>query len=143
MKVEGPNKTGGVKGPNKTSGKSPAGGASFSGLLEGPDEVEGKGGVAGAAPVAPLDALLALQGMDGVNNEENTRRAKKRGIDMLDVLDQVRIDLLGGGVPQARLDNLQRLINSQRDEVMDPQLRSVLDEIELRVQVELAKFSMK
>ncbi len=52
MKVEGPNKTGGVKGPNKTIGKSAAGGASFSGLLEGPDEVEGKGGVAGAAPVA-------------------------------------------------------------------------------------------
>lgn len=143
MKVEGPNKSGGVKGPNKAGGKTPAGGASFSGMLTGPDEVEGQGAVAGSGPVAPLDALLALQGMDGVNNEENTRRAKKRGADMLDILDQVRVDLLTGGVSQARLDNLQRLINSQRDEVMEPQLRAVLDEIDLRVQVELAKFSMK
>ena len=143
MKVEGPSKSGGVKGPSKTGGKSAAGGASFSGMLSGPDEVAGKGGVSGAGSVAPLDAILALQGMDGVNNEENTKRAKKRGVEMLDMLDQIRIDLLTGGVPQNRLDNLQRMINSQRDEVMDPHLRAVLDEIDLRVQVELAKFSMK
>ncbi len=143
MKVEGPNKSGGVKGPGKAGGKSATGSTSFSGLLDGPDAIVGGGGIAGSGPVAPLDALLALQGMDGVTNEENTKRAKKRGIDMLDILDQIRVDLLMGGVPQNRLDNLQRMVNSQRESVMDPQLKAVLDEIDLRVQVELAKFSMK
>jgi hypothetical protein len=143
MKVEGPGKSSGVKGPGKTGGKSAASGTgAFSGLLE-TDTVAGESAIAATAPATPLDALLALQGLDGANGEANARRAKQRGIDLLDTLEQIRIDLLMGGVPQARLDRLQQMVTSQREKVMDPQLQAVLDEIDLRVQVELAKFSMK
>lgn len=143
MKIEGSNKTGGVKGPSKGGNKSAAGGASFSGLLGETDSIASEAAIASTGPTAPLDALLALQDMGGANQEETRRRAKKRGLEMLDVLDQVRLDLLTGGVAQSRLDSLQRLVTAQREGVMDPQLSAVLDEIELRVQVELAKFSMR
>lgn len=143
MKIEGPGKAAGTKGVGKASGKPAATGSSaFSGLLE-TDSVAGEAGVAQTGPATPLDALLALQGLDGPNGEENSRRAKQRGIELLDALEQIRIDLLLGGVSQGRLDRLQKMVTAQRDQVMDPQLQAVLDEIDLRVQVELAKFSMK
>ncbi len=143
MKVEGPGKSSGVKGAGKTTGKPAATGSSaFSGLLE-TDGVAGESAIAATAPATPLDALLALQGLDGANGEENARRAKRRGLELLDTLEQIRIDLLVGGVPQTRLDRLQQMVTAQRENVMDPQLQAVLDEIDLRVQVELAKFSMK
>jgi hypothetical protein len=86
-------------------------------------------------------ATLALQ--EGASGEESQRRAKRRGVMLLDELDQLKMGLLTGGVPESTLQHLTNLVNSQRDEVMDPQLRAVLDEIDLRVQVELAKFSRK
>lgn len=143
MKVEGPSKTSGPKGAGKTTAKPGAGGASFSSHLGATDEVAGEAPLSGAANVGGLDALLALQAEQGLNPDAGAKRAKKRGLMLLDALDQIRIDLLMGGVPQARLDELQRMVITQRDQVMDPQLRAVLDEIDLRVQVELAKFSMK
>lgn len=142
MKIDGPNKVGGAKGAGKTSGKTPAGGASFSGLLGAADGVAGEAPVSGPVSVGQIDALLALQAQGSVG-EEGAKRAKQRGIALLDTLDQIRVDLLAGGVPQARLDQLQHMLNTQRDRVDDPKLLAVLDEIDLRVQVELAKFSMK
>lgn len=142
MKIDGPNKVGGPKGTGKATGKTPAGGASFSGLLGGADEIAGEAAVSGPVSVGQIDALLALQAQEGVG-EQAAKRAKKRGMMLLDVLDQIRVDLLAGGVPQSRLDQLQHMLNTQRDQVDDPQLLAVLDEIDLRVQVELAKFSMK
>ena len=142
MKIDGPNKTTGPKGPGKTGGKAPAGASGFSDLIGGTDEVSSQAAVGGAAPLGSLDALLALQGAAN-NPEEAAKRAKKRGLMLLDALDQIKIDLLMGGVPQGRLNQLAQMVNSQRDEVMDPKLGAVLDEIDLRVQVELAKFSRK
>lgn len=141
MKIEGPNKTGGTKGASKTGGAKSTGSTAFSGMLSGPDEVEGHKPVASTGPVGPIDALLALQ--EGASGEESQRRAKRRGVMLLDELDQLKMGLLTGGVPESTLQHLTNLVNSQRDEVMDPQLRAVLDEIDLRVQVELAKFSRK
>ena len=142
MKIDGPNKTTGPKGPGKTGGKAPAGASGFSDLIGGTDGVAGQAAVGGDAPKGTLEAKIDLQG-DAKNPEEDAKRAKKRGVMLLDAIDQIKIDLLMGGVPQSRLNQLNQMVNSQRDEVMDPKLRAVLDEIDLRVQVELAKFSRK
>jgi hypothetical protein len=94
--------------------------------------------VNGARPMGGVDALLALQEVD--DSGERRQRSRKRGDDLLDRLDEIRHGLLIGGVPRAALQNLSELVRSRRQEIADPQLQEVLDEIELRAAVELAKY---
>ncbi|MFN4088613.1 MAG: flagellar assembly protein FliX [Alphaproteobacteria bacterium] len=95
----------------------------------------------GAMPVNPLGALLALQEVD--DPLQGRRRARERGGRLLDMLDEVRTGLLTGAIPQAVLGELARLAGEARDSVDDPGLAAVLDEIDLRAQVELAKLQMR
>lgn len=89
------------------------------------------------AALATVDGLFALQEVaDGLTGR---RRAVARGKSLLDKLDELRLALLDGAVPRARLYDLARLAREQGPLVDDPQLAEVLAEIELRVAVELAK----
>jgi hypothetical protein len=49
------------------------------------------------------------------------------------------VALLGGDLSQAQLDRLSRAVREQRSATEDPKLEAVLDEIETRAAVELAK----
>lgn len=60
---------------------------------------------------------------------------------MLDLLDRIRIGLLEGGVPRPVLTQLVQLVRGRGDGFSDPGLRPVLDDIDLRAQVELAKLN--
>lgn len=106
--------------------------------LEPASTDRGAAPVAQAAPLTALDALIALQAVPDAM--EGRRRAVKRAGDMLDLLDDIRLSLLEGLVPKGKLEGLLRAVQSRRDAVADPMLASVLDEIELRARVELAKF---
>lgn len=103
----------------------------------------GMGGPAKAAPAAPmaatagLDAILALQAVGGPL--DGKKKALRRGRSLLDTLDEIKADLLVGMVSLDRLDQLANMLDEMRERTM-PGLDSVLDDIELRVRVELAKF---
>ncbi len=143
MKIDGPNKTSGPKGTSKTGGAKSTGSTAFSGLIEDTDEIAGTSGAAGASSIARLDALLSVQEAGDSTSEEAAKRAKKRGLQLLDELERLRMGLLTGEVTQAQLGQLERMLQGHRDKVIDPMLNRVLDEIDLRVQVELAKFSRR
>ena len=72
----------------------------------------------------------------------NRRRAKRRAETLLDRLEDLRRGILLGAVPLHTLGDLSRLIDSERVAVDDPQLAAVLDQIDLRVRVELAKLEV-
>ena len=95
------------------------------------------GGGSGAAPVGGVGALLALQAVDPA--AARRRRALRRGGRLLDLLDEIRIGLLSGGLPAGALSELAQILGETRAEIDDPGLLGLLDEIELRAQVELAK----
>lgn len=105
-------------------------------------------GVGAAAPhAAPataglsgVNALLALQTVPSAT--ERRKRAVRRANDLLDVLGEVRVGLLEGAIDPGQLDRLRRMTAQGRDEVEEPGLRDVLDEIDLRAQVELAKLGI-
>ena len=96
------------------------------------------GGSAKTKAVASVDALLALQSVPDATT--GRARAVKRGENMLDVLDNIKIDLLAGAVPQSHLNRLLSIVNANREQDLEPELVQILDEIELRARVELAKF---
>jgi Class II flagellar assembly regulator len=83
-----------------------------------------------------LEALIALQSED--SSRERRRRSTRRGQAMLDVLDELKLALLSGHLPpdmQARLGTVLR----EGWPSGDPQLDGIIDSIELRAEVELAK----
>ena len=107
-----------------------------------PDAAETSGpaqssGVSSAANVMGVDALLTLQDVGGPL--ERRRRAVNRGIRLLDRLDELKIALLEGRITGENLVRLQVAIREQRAATDDPRLESLLDEIETRALVEMAK----
>jgi hypothetical protein len=84
---------------------------------------------------------LALQGAPDSTERQARRRAVQRGDAMLDDLDEIRLGLLLGAIPRARLEQLAQLVRARREQVDDPKLMAILDEIELRAAVELAKLT--
>ena len=100
-------------------------------------EAPAAGSVGGAAAPSPVDGLLALQEVPG--SVSRHAKARRHGEALLDELDQLRLDLLTGTLPRARLERLAALSAAQRDRIDDPRLAEIIEEIELRVAVELAK----
>lgn len=87
-----------------------------------------------------LDALIAIQTED--TTRERRRRSAKRGQSMLDVLDELKLALLAGHLPAS----LQARLSATLHEAMpsgDPALDSIVDAIELRAEVELAKLKQR
>lgn len=89
------------------------------------------------SPLAALGNVLAAQEVDEAPFER--RRAIQRGRSLLDELDQVRTSLLDGHASTATIERLSGLLRTERPAVEDADLDAVLDEIELRAAVELAK----
>lgn len=95
--------------------------------------------VASGSPLTAVDTLIALQEVP--DSVAGRARAARRGRDVLDLLDDVRDGMLAGGVSRSTLNRLVALVEVKREDFVDPGLASVLDEIDLRARVELAKLN--
>lgn len=93
-----------------------------------------------APSVSALGGLLALQEVPDAT-QEGRRRSVARGDALLDGLDELRIGLLTGHVSRDKLTDMARLVRQARPMVDDLRLTELLDEIELRAAVELAKLT--
>ena len=89
------------------------------------------------APTAGIDALLALQSVEDPLFAK--KKAVRRGNALLDTLDTIKADLLLGQVSEGRLNQLMALLGQARQRGL-AELEPILDDIELRARVELAKF---
>lgn len=94
----------------------------------------------GTRTIGGIDTLLALQGIE--EPTERRRRAVKRGRTALDALDALKLGLLSGTLDATALSQLRSVATGLADATGDPSLDTVLSEIELRVEVELAKIGM-
>jgi hypothetical protein len=90
-----------------------------------------------ARAIGGIDALIALQGVE--DPTERRRRAVKRGSSALDALDELKLGLLAGTLDTATLVRLKNAVGDLTELSGDARLDSVLAEISLRVEVELAK----
>jgi hypothetical protein len=87
---------------------------------------------------ASIDTLLALQGVEE-DLVERRKRSVQRGKGALDVLDDLKLALLSGNFNAATVSRLRDAAANLKSSSGDPGLDAVLSEIELRVEVELAK----
>ena len=124
-------RTGNVSGPG------------FADALAAAEGVSGAEGIEATGSIGAISAMGGLLGAQEVDEREARRRqAAKRGRLTLDVLSNLRDALLMGSLPLATLRSLEKLVAQEREAVDDPTLLSILNEIEVRAAVELAKLEM-
>jgi hypothetical protein len=139
MKVTGTGGMAPASGPKPARGGVGEGGFRIAGG-SGPTASAPAASVGGVAGVMGVEALLALQDVESPT--ERRRRSVRRASRLLDELDEIKIALLGGELSHAQLERLGRAIREQRAETEDPKLEGLLDEIETRAAVELAKLEV-
>lgn len=125
----------------RIGGSHPPGSADFASALHDEAAAGGTHGIGGGVGLGGVSTVLALQGTSDSTERRGRRKAVERGGTMLDMLEEVRLGLLLGTIPQSRLEQLAQLVRVQREQVNDPKLTAILDEIELRAAVELAKLT--
>jgi len=91
--------------------------------------------------VAGLDSLLALQGVE--DPTEKKKRAVSRGRTALDVLDELKLGMIGGTLETSTIARLKVAAQGLTDVTGDPGLDEVMAQIDLRVAVELAKVARR
>jgi hypothetical protein len=139
MKVEGPGSTQQTSRTGKKD-KVGGGGGSFGDMLTG--------GTASSAPasapqtISSIDTLLAVQGAEDPTEKAAKKRMKARAGRVLDELEKIRVGLLTGTLTLGDVINIADVVASHREKIMDPGLTAILDEIDLRAQVEIAKMKM-
>ncbi|MBR1169845.1 flagellar assembly protein FliX [Bradyrhizobium sp. DASA03005] len=131
-----------IYGPNGTTLGAPASQAkrTGSGTFVLPDTSSAQETRNAAAPkaAANIDALLALQGVEE-DPVERRKRSVARGRTALDVLDDLKMGLLSGNLDASTVMRLRDAAANLKSSSGDAGLDAVLSEIELRVEVELAK----
>jgi len=130
--VTGPGRSTQIRRTGKT--ERTRGGRAFASHLEA---TASAGATAKVTPAA-VDGLLALQEVGDATSEASRAKASAQGL--LDQLDELRHALLVGTIDPAKLRELQDRVRAERIKVTDPKLAGILDEIELRAAVELAKY---
>jgi hypothetical protein len=133
MRIYGPNGTT-LGTPAANSRRTSSTGFALPDVASAPEETR-----TATAPKAAgnIDALLALQGIE--DPVERRKRSVARGRGALDVLDDLKIGLLSGNLEASTVSRLRDAAANLKSTSGDPGLDSVLSEIELRVEVELAK----
>lgn len=133
----------GTSGPSAPSASKPGRGAfgftlGQTATASAPTAASASAATSGVSDVA---ALMALQGVEGPL--ERRRRAVKRGGGLLDRLDELKLALLSGEPDEAVMDRLGRVMGEERPPDDDPGLKAVLDQIDLRAAVEMAKAELR
>jgi hypothetical protein len=140
MKVEGTGKTRGSGTVRRTGKADSTSGAAFSKQLV--SETSTAHGVSATASMSGVSGVLALQEVDATDDATaRASRGKMRAEEMLDKLEEIQHGLLSGTLSSQRLVELAKVVQSRRAQVDDPDLAEILDEIDLRAQVELAKLT--
>ncbi|MFC6196792.1 flagellar assembly protein FliX [Ponticaulis profundi] len=135
MRVDKSRSASSVSGSRKAS--SVGDGAAFADALKGAASTTSVATTSSLSNVNSVAALMALQGAE--DPTERKKRAERRGRQMLDGLDSLKLDLLEGRDPENTLQRLKSYIKSTREDSGAAELESLIDQIELRVEVELAK----
>ena len=116
-------------------------GGEFAEHLKGAVASSEMSGSTEAGSVNAVDAIFALQ----ESGDQPRQRARQLGIvygdDLLDHLEDLRRDLLVGSIEKEKLGTLAQKMRAHRRQTDDPKLNGIIDEIELRAEVEIAKLT--
>ena len=123
-----------VSNTKRSKGTIKSGEMAFTAVLDGEIKAERP---SPNVKVATLDAIVPID--SATIEEQHKNLAKGRAVFILDRLEDIRQGLLLGAISQSGLQELARTIREARGETLDPKMSDILDDIELRAKIELAK----
>jgi hypothetical protein len=130
-------------GPSKSGrkGKASASDGAFADHLRDAAATTEAQGLTETIPVQASDGVLAVQEVPDSTDGRARGRTVRYGEDLLDRLDEIRDGLLVGAIPKDYLADLARTMRARRQRSDDPRLNEIIDEVELRAEVEIAKLT--
>ena len=139
MKVQGPGQS---QAPSKTKKSSKTSGSpeEFRDMVS--TETREPASAGAAQSITRVDALLAVQGAEDPTERAARQRMRHRADTILDELDKVRVAMLSGNLTVGHMVDIADVVASHREKITDPALTGIMDEIDLRAQVELAKMKV-
>lgn len=139
MKVHRTGETRPAGGARRSERKREGGG--FADHLGEGSATTGPGAAVGPSAKGAVDSILSVQEMPDPTSERSRRMARAHAEDLLDRLEAVRAWILAGAIPKDKLVELAQRLRAQRQRSDDPRLNQIIDEIELRAEVEIAKLT--
>ena len=113
-------------------------GESFSEYLKMSSAQEGNN-IQNTTAMTSADAIFAAQMVDGEEERQKKQKLLKRSYGLLDRLEEIRDGLVLGSISKDKLIEISRMVKNKNIKCDDEKLREIMEEIELRVEVELAK----
>ena len=136
MKIEGPSKSQSVSKSKKAESAKEADAAFGEFIASAPKQ---SAPAAATSSIAAVDALLAVQAVEDPTARAARKRMQVRADKLLGELDRLKNALLTGTMTIGHCIDLADVVASHREKISDPGLTGILDEIDLRAQVEIAK----
>jgi len=133
---------GSAKGATATRRKKAEGkGGDFAERLKEAAAATATGAALETPPAASVDSLLTVQEIPDAAGQRSRGLARQYGGDLLDRLEEIRVGLLAGAIPKDKLAAIAHAVRQRRQKTDDPRLNAIIDEIELRCEVEIAKLT--
>lgn len=104
-------------------------------------DADGVQALDGTGTVGTVDAVLAVQEVPDATDGRSKGVLFRYGGDLLDRLDELMLAILAGVVSKEKLTELAQKLRQKRQETDDPRLNEIIEEIELRAEVEVAKLT--
>ena len=136
MKVEDSRKIN-LSGVTRSKGVSKGTNGGFGNLLVSDSKLDS---VSASERVSAVDTIVSIQEISAESDGKNG--ARKRASRMLEKLEDIRVGLLLGEIPRSNLEELSKVVSSTRENFLDSNLSEILDDIELRARIELAKLDV-
>jgi len=142
MKVS---KVGGPEGPQATRKKSKTGKTdeTFADNLKETHAPENVAHVVDSSAIGGVESILSMQEVPDATEERARAILKQYGDDLLTRLEDLRHGILAGVYSKEKLTELAQRLRQKRTDSNDPRLNEIIDEIELRAEVEIAKLARK
>ncbi len=132
MKIENSSNILGSKKIEVKKKKDPTG-KSFDAFIDTSDEM---------ADISELDALSSLDQKVIIaqkQEQEAKRKAKENGKNLISTMERIHIEIANGNLNSNDVRELEKIARNHKETFFDPKLSDILDEIELRAAVEIAK----
>ena len=113
-------------------------GVSFSDYLSS-GKIDQNQQVQATSAITSADAIFAAQMVSDEEEHQIKKKLIKKSNTLIDNLEEIRNGLLSGEISKDRLIEISRFVKQKDISSQDERLQEILQEIELRVEVELAK----
>jgi hypothetical protein len=142
MKIDGTKSSSDIN-KKKDVKKTSSGDGAFKSMMDGgAGAAKSTSGAGLSSGIASVDALLAAQTMEDSTQKQAKKRMQDRAEDILDKLQDLKVAMVTGEITVGHMVSIADVVATHRDKINDPNLSAILDEIDLRAHVELAKLQV-